>query len=355
MTQARTRTMARLLGGLALLVGVGAGPLDAQETQRISGRGISVYNLAGSAEVVAGTSGDVVVEIMRGGADAERLEVDVFEVDGRESLVIRYPDDQVVYPEMGRRSRNELRVRDDGTFYGGWSFRGAQKVQISGSGRGMEAWADLRIQVPQGQDFALFLAVGETQVQGVDGEILIDTGSGPVHTRNSRGELSLDTGSGDITVRGFDGQLDVDSGSGTVEIHDVTGTDVVLDTGSGSVTAVGVTANLFEVDTGSGSITLEGVDAPDVTVDTGSGNVEIELLGDVDDLNIDTGSGSVTVWMTEAVGARIEMDTGSGGIEMDVPMEVREANRDHVRGSIGDGRGSIYIDTGSGTIRLMRR
>jgi hypothetical protein len=344
-----------LLAGLALASAAFAGAVEAQETQRISGSRVSVYNLAGSAEVVAGSGGDVVVEIMRGGGDAQRLEVEVFDVDGREALVIRYPDDRVVYPEMGRGSNTNLRVRDDGTFSGDWSFRGAREVEIRGSGNGMEAWADLRIQVPRGQDFALFLATGEVQMDGVDGDINVDTGSGEVHARDARGDVSLDTGSGSITVFGFEGRLDVDTGSGSVELQDITGSEVGVDTGSGSVRASGVTASSFEVDTGSGSIMVSGVDAPNVELDTGSGKVEVELLSDVDDLQIDTGSGSVTVWLTEAVGARIEMDTGSGGIDMEVPMEVREVERDHVRGSIGDGNGSIMIDTGSGTIRLLMR
>src|SRR5260221_2823754 len=35
---------------------------------------------------------------------------------GRETLRVIYPDDEIVYRELGRGSNTTLRVRDDGTF-----------------------------------------------------------------------------------------------------------------------------------------------------------------------------------------------------------------------------------------------
>jgi hypothetical protein len=324
-----------------------------QEEHRVQGNDVAVYNLAGAVEIVSGSGSEVVVQVMRGGGDASQLEVGVQEIGGRQSLVIRYPGDRVIYPELGRGSRTQIRVRSDGTFYGDRGSSNTQEVTISGSGSGLEAWADLRISVPRGRDFALYLATGETDLQGVAGTILIDTGSGAVRARNSSGELSIDTGSGGVTVQGMEGDLEVDTGSGGVELSDVRGDEVRIDTGSGSVTGSRVLAASLEVDTGSGSIELRGVSAPDVTLDTGSGSVEVELLEDVDRLEIDTGSGSVTIRVPGSVGAEIEMETGSGGIDLDLPLEVREVKRDYVRGILGDGVGTIRVDTGSGVIRII--
>jgi hypothetical protein len=329
-----------------------ATPLRGSAQEHRLGTDAAVYNLAGSVEIVPGSGGEVVVQVTRGGSDAGRLELSVMEVDGREALIIRYPDDQVIYPEMGRGSNTQIRVRDDGTFFGGRSSGGDQ-IRISGSGRGMEAWADLRIAVPRGSDFALFLAVGETRMQDVDGDLLIDTGAGPVHARGGAGELEVDTGSGEVTVEGFDGDLTVDTGSGGVEISDVRGSEVTVDTGSGSVRGSGISSAVLEVDTGSGEIDLSGVAAAEITLDTGSGSVAVELLEDVDMMEVDTGSGAVTVRVPVSLGARVDLDTGGGGIDVDVPLEIQSAKRDHVRGVLGDGRGTIVIDTGSGGIRLI--
>lgn len=339
-----------LLLALPALLGF-PGRGGAQESFRLSGDEVGVYNLAGRVEVVGGSGSEVVVQVMPGGRDAQRLEMEVTRVDGREALVVRYPDDRIVYPEMGRGSRTQLRIRSDGTWGGG----GGDRVEIRGSGDGMEAWADLRITVPAGRDLAVYLAVGETEAEGVQGDLLIDTGSGDITARQITGDLNLDTGSGEVWVEGVRGDLLVDTGSGDVRLTDVQGGDVMVDTGSGEVEARDVGASAIEVDTGSGGITLSQVSAPEVSVDTGSGEVEVELLADIDDLVIDTGSGSVTVRVPEGIGAEIVVDTGSGGIEVDIPLEVREFERDHIRGTVGDGRGRIHIDTGSGEVRLISR
>ena len=266
--------------------------------------------------------------------------------------MIRYPSDQVVYPEMGRGSRTQLRVNPDGTFGGGdWGRR--EEVEIRGSGRGMEAWADLRISVPAGTSLAVYQAVGEADVGAVDGDILVDTGSGAIRAQGGRGSLNLDTGSGEVTVRNFEGDLLVDTGSGSVMLESVRGDDVNVDTGSGEVEGGDITASYLKVDTGSGEIRLSRVSAPEISLDTGSGEVELELLDDVEELVVDTGSGEVTLRLPPELGAEIEVDSGSGGIDVDLPVEVREVKRNYMRGTLGDGRGRIMVDTGSGTIRLI--
>jgi lia operon protein LiaG len=340
---------------VALLTVLGPQDGQAQEVHSLGGNQVAVFNLAGTVEVVSGSGSEVVVEITRGGADGAQLDVAMDEVGGRQALIVRYPSDRIVYSRMGRGSKTKTRVRGNGAFFGDWGLGRGNEVEVAGSGNGLEAWADLRISVPQGQDFALYLLVGETELRAVDGTVLIDTGSSSVHAESGSGELSIDTGSGGIVVDGFDGELDIDTGSGSVEFMSVRGGDVLVDTGSGSVSGSDISAGSLEVDTGSGEITLVGVSSPDIVLDTGSGEVEVELLSDVDHLEIDTGSGAVTLRVPESVGAEVEMDTGSGGIDLDLPFQVTRMERDNVKGVLGDGVGTIIIDTGSGRIRIIGR
>lgn len=344
------RTMKTTLVALALTATV-AGGLDAQEAHRLRGADVAIYNLAGRAEVRRGTGSEVVVRLARGGADAQRLDVVVGEIRGRETLRVIYPDDEVIYEGMGRGSNTNLRVRDDGTFGGGG---GGERVRIRGSGRGLEAWADLVVEVPAGRSLSLNVAAGDVELDGVDGRISVDTGSGQVTATDMRGALSIDTGSGGVRVTGMGGDLLVDTGSGSVVVRDVAGRDVTVDTGSGRVTGSGIRADALRVDTGSGSIELDDVTSADVVLDTGSGSVDIGLTRDIDRLDIDTGSGSVTVRAPASLGADVEVDTGSGGIDVDFAVQVRTVRRDHLEGRIGDGQGRIRIDTGSGSIRLVR-
>lgn len=340
-----------MLGGLvALLAASGA---RAQETFRLAGPDVSIYNLAGKVEVVRGSGPDVVVSVRRGGSDAGKLDVRTGDLGGRHTLRVIYPGDRVVYPGMGRGSNSSIRVRDDGTF-GDHDGHGGHRVRISGSGGGLEAWADLKVEVPDGTDLTLRQAVGSPDVRGVKGTLRIDTGSGSVDATDIAGSLTIDTGSGSAHVRGMDGNLSVDTGSGSVELNRISGEEVDIDTGSGGVRGSGVRADRLRVDTGSGGIRLGQVHVPDVYLDTGSGSVEVELLVDVTRLDVDTGSGSVTIRAPENLGAEVDIETGSGGIDVDFPVQVRKVRRDLLTGTIGDGKGRIRIDTGSGSVHLIR-
>jgi hypothetical protein len=324
---------------------------NGQDIHRLGSGEIAIYNLAGSVEVVGGSGSDVVVEVLRGGSDASQLSVEVSEIRGRETLRVIYPSDRVVYQVQGWGGNTQLDVREDGTFGGG---RG-DRVRVSSSGRGLEAHADLRITVPAGNEVSVYQAVGEITASDVSSNLRLDTHSGAVSARSIRGDLLIDTGSGSVEVDDVTGEVSVDTGSGAVTVNRVNGGRVNVDTGSGTVRGHDITAGSVRVDTGSGGVRLTGVGSADVYVDTGSGSVEVELLQDIDRLEVDTGSGSVTVRMPADVGASVEVSTGSGGIQVDLPLQVRSVRRDYLRGEIGDGQGRIVIDTGSGSIELLRR
>lgn len=344
----------RTLVAAGVVAALVAATSQAQEIERLSGDEVAVYNLVGTISVVPGSGSDVVVRIQRGGADGGELSIETGELRGRQTLRVIYPDDEIVYPQLGRRSNTTTTVRADGTF-GDGRRGGGDRVRIRSEGSGLEAWADLIIEVPPGQNLSAYVGVGNVEASGVDGELGLDVSSGGVTASDISGVLAIDVGSGGVSVSRVRGLLAVDTGSGGVDVSDVVGEAVSIDTGSGSVDVRGVEADEFSVDTGSGSVELSGISAPNVAVDTGSGSVELELLRDVDRLAVDTGSGSVTVWAPSNLGGRVEIETGSGGIDLDFPLQVNSVRRDRVRGSLGDGDGAIVIDTGSGSVRLLER
>jgi len=356
----RTRSMAGTLTpagmGIGLALAVAAPGAVQAQSYEVSGGHVAVYNLAGVVTVQAGRGSAVTVEVRRGGADADELQIETGPIGDAETLRVIYPDEDISYPEMGRGSRTTVRVRDDGTFGDSdWRGRGrGYEVTISGRGRGLEAYADLTISVPAGQSLSVYLAVGEGRVENVDGTIVMDTQSAPVFASGTLGSLTVDVGSGHVEVRDAQGEVDIDTGSGSVDVTNVTGRTLFIDTGSGSVSAIGVTVDDLTIDTGSGEIVAEGVASPNITLDTGSGSIELEATDNAENIEIDTGSGEVTVAVPESFGAEVEIDTGSGGIELDMPLTMRRWQRDYVRGTIGDGRGRLLVDTGSGSIRILQ-
>jgi lia operon protein LiaG len=343
---------------LALLL-LGPAATGAQPTERrtVSGRAVAIYNLAGRVRVEGGGASDVVVEVTRGGADAGRLRIETGPRGEWQSLRVIYPSDRIVYPRLGGSGgRTSLRVDDQGFFdeSNDWRGRGRDRVEIRGSGSGLEAWADLRIVVPRGKRVAVHLAAGEATVSNVDGDLAVDVSAASITTDHTRGRLSLDTGSGSVRVSDAQGSVNLDTGSGSVIVSDVRGDELRMDTGSGSITGRNIEVQTLSADVGSGGIRLSGVKAARVSLDTGSGGTDVELLTDIDDVNVDAGSGSVSLRLPAGAGAEVEIETGSGGIETDFPIQVTRWERNYLRGRLGDGKGRIRIDSGSGRVRLLR-
>jgi len=336
--------------------------LGAAQTTRyvLKGDSVAVYNLVGELRVEPGTGSDVAVQVTRGGADAARLDVQSGPLRGRETLRIIYPDDVISLPDWGRGWSTTLRVRDDGTFGHDGSWRrggrgGGREVRITGRGRGLEAYADLRVSVPAGKRVALHLGVGKAFVTNVDGVILVQASSADVSVERTRGTLKIDTGSGNVDARDASGDVTLESGSGDIRASGVHGGRVRLDTGSGNITLTGAEATELHIDTGSGDVTVTGAKGDDLSIDSGSGNVDVALTATFQSLKIDTGSGDVTLRVPPTIGAEVELDTGSGDIDLGgLTIQVRRLQEDHITGTIGDGKGRLSIETGSGNVRLVK-
>ena len=343
-------TILRLLP-LGLLA---AAPLAAQNVSRhtIRGREAALYDLAGTVQIEAGSGDAVAVEVTRGGADLAQLRIAEGDLGGRATLRVIYPGDEVRYPALGDGS-TELYVREDGTFDDDDHGPRGRRVRISNR-HGVEAWADLKISVPAGQSLAVHLAVGKITATNVDGRIRLHASNAPVTVTDARGTLAIEVGAGDVQLTGAQGEVKVSTGSGEVQISRAKGRTLSIETGSGDVAASGLEADQLSVETGSGDVRVTQVKAPQVALQTGSGGVTVDLHGDVDHLDIGTGSGDVAITAPASLSARLDMETGSGDINSDFPLAVTRSGRDHVRGTVGDGKGNISVETGSGEIRLLK-
>lgn len=316
----------------------------------LEGDNVAVYNLVGTLRVEGGRGANVTVKVTLSGGDADEVQIESGSVRGRSTLRVIYPADRIVYSELGRGSTSVLRVRRDGTW--GGASGGTRRVTIARTGRGLRAHADIVVTVPEGKKFSGYIGAGEIEAESISGDFLLDTNSGDVSVVGVTGSLVVDTGSGRVTVSDAQADVKIDTGSGRVNLSRVSGDKILVDTGSGRVTGTEISADKLVINTGSGSINIDEVSGRDINLDTGSGSVEIQLLTDVDNMVIDTGSGGVTVRVPSNLSANLEIDVGSGRITIDVPIEYLKKQRTYVRGEIGGGNGHIYIDTGSGSVRI---
>lgn len=340
-------------------------PLFAQpERHVLSGDRVAIYNLAGRVRVEAADGSEVVVEVTLGGRDARQLRVEEGNVRGEDALRVIYPADRVVYTALSRYNRTTINVRDDGT-WGDHYPRGERRssdandrernrVEIVGSGSGLEAYADLRVLVPRGQRIAIHHAAGDVRITMVDADLAVDVAASGITAERTRGRLSLDTGSGSVSVTDAQGDVDLDTGSGSVTISGIRGESLRMDTGSGSIQGGDVNVTELKADVGSGGVKLERVRAARVDVDAGSGSTELELLAPIERLKVDAGSGGVTVRLPASQSAEVDIETGSGGIDTDFAVQVTKFEQRHMVGRIGNGRGQIRIESGSGSVRLLK-
>ena len=334
------------------------------QTERftLDGAEVGVYNLVGTLRVEGGTGDKVLVEVTRLGRDAQRLTIQTGDVRGRPALRIQYPEDRIVYPQMGYDSRSTFSVSDDGTFgdgdrggggRGGWG-RGGRRVEVRSSGDGLEAHADLRVIVPKGKGVFLRHGMGETTIDNVDGRLDVGVAASRVRATHVRGMMMLDTGSGGVEVTDMTGDLVLDSGSGGAVLDGVRGGKLDLDIGSGSLRGRAIEVRELTADVGSGGIRLAGVKTPRLHLETGSGGSDVELLAPIEDVQVEAGSGGVTLRLPAALGATVDIETGSGGIDTDFEVKVQRMERHALRGTVGDGRGRVKIEAGSGTVRLLK-
>lgn len=343
----------RLLAASLILATAPLVTLQAQQAERfeLSGSNLKLYNLIGTLQVEPSTGNIAVAEVTRAGKDGTKLTVK----NSGGTLSIAYPGSEFTYPAMGSNSETNLRVRDDGLFNHDWGKgNSGRKVKITSRSGGLTAWADIRLMLPKGTDIELNLGVGKVTLTNVNGSIEVETASADVSGTNGAGSLSIDTGSGDVTLAGHDGPLSIDTGSGDIVLNNIKTDGLTLDTGSGDVLVDGVTAEGLSIDTGSGDVTVTAAAVGDVEIDTGSGEVRIALTRDIDDLSVDTGSGDVEVSAPKSMGAAVEIETSSGDITTEFPLQVTRKGRDGLVGTIGDGKGTITIDTGSGDVTLKQ-
>ena len=311
-----------------------------------------------------GTDFQAVVSVRGKDANEDRIRIETHEGNDAQ-LMIQFPvehEHHYVYPPAGHGahssfSASSLAGERDVKF--GWRelLHGLRdQVEVSGSGRGLEVWADVVLRVPRGASAEVRIGFGAITANAVEGDLVLDTSAGPVTARGIKGSLVADTGSGSVTVSDVEGNLTIDTGSGMVGMSDCRGEKIGVDTGSGMVEASRITARVLSVDTGSGMVQARAVSAEEVTIDTGSGGIELALdrMGG-GEFQLDTGSGAIELTLPPEASAQIEASSGSGGVVANVSGAKRyESDEGELSLTLGDGDASVVLDTGSGSITVTQ-
>lgn len=349
-----------------------AATAGAQERFTLTGQDVSVYNLAGALQIVAGTGGATEVEVTRVGRDSRELRIST---DSPSSLRVIYPRDEITYPGMGRGSQSTLSVSDDGTFGDG---RSGRSVRITSSDRAapgaLEAGADIIVRLQPGARLTARTGIGDTQIQNVGGSLNVGNIAGDITSTGTRGELTLRTASGGIEIADAEGTITVRTASGGVAVENLRGTAVTVKVASGRITARDVRATMVELETASGGIRVDGVEsdrvqlysasggitarrvtAPDAQVRTASGSLDLELSGPVRSAEVRSASGSVRLLLPQGSNVALELQSSSGSVQLDAPAQIVETRRGYTSATLGNGVGRVTARSASGSVRVSAR
>ena len=335
----------------AALLGAFAIPAAAHAQHfTLDGSEVAIYDLVGAVNVVSGSGSSVTADVVFSGSDASKLRVEAGELRGKGTLRVIFPAEDIRSPD-GHWGNTDVRVNSDGTF-GGDDHWGGRRIRIGDDG--LDVAATVTVHVPAGKKVWIFTAVGHSTVNGVTSDIVADLWSSTLEVTNLTGDLDVDAGSGNITLTGIKGDVNLDLGSGDMRVRNVTGSHFLVDGGSGSVSGGAMNVHELKLDVGSGSTRLDAVKADNIDIDSGSGEVDLALNADADELIVDSGSGSVTIHVPANFGARLTVDSGSGGFDSEIPITITHRHGSEIEGSVGDGKGELRIDSGSGAVRLLK-
>ena len=195
---------------------------------------------------------------------------------------------------------------------------------------------DYEITVPENTAVRAHTGSGDQDVEGLKGNIDLESGSGDMKLARLTGEMHFQTGSGNVRGRELSGPARAKAGSGDIEIAETGAGDVEIRTGSGNITVKGINGG-FHAEAGSGDIHGQGSPKNLWSVRTGSGNVTLRVPADAAfDVDISSSSGSVTV---------------GHPVVTTVQGRVQES-RKSVVGKVRGGGPTISVHTGSGDINV---
>jgi len=210
---------------------------------------------------------------------------------------------------------------------------------------------------------------------GSSKSLLIETVSGDIHAGGLNGEtVSLSTRSGDINAQEIEmtGTATVESASGDVTLASATvATRAFVRTQSGHATVHSLRAEQIQLETVSGDAEVRDSTGT-MTVKTVSGDIEaaqidsqtVSVLTVSGDANWafaapfsgsfagTTVSGDLALTLSNGSNARIEMNTTSGDLTLSLPLTEPVITERHTAGKLGEGLGSIRLQSVSGDLKV---
>jgi DUF4097 and DUF4098 domain-containing protein YvlB len=201
----------------------------------------------------------------------------------------------------------------------------------------------------------LWTGGGDIRIDGGEGAIKAETRNGRIDVKNAEGLISAESGGGDISVENA-GESHLNTRNGAIQVRNTHG-GLTLASGGGDLRVSGCRGEVKGY-TKSGKISIVETTGP-IAAATEGGDISIDLPETSDAIRDEftTKSGAISVNLPLHASVRLVGETRSGRINLDPAVEAGRKLLEPTRfeAALGEGAGSIHLQTGGGDISISVR
>lgn len=200
---------------------------------------------------------------------------------------------------------------------------------------------------------------GSVAAARVAGSVHLYSSSGAIQCDQiDRGDIRLESISGGIRLADAStiGTCHMNSASGRLAARHIDAESIRMGTASSSLNVTHASTEVINLRSTSGKVTAKDISCARLQAESTSGDVSVTFAPDAPGnvaAGARSGSGAVSIVMPKDFAGQVDLRASSGSVRMSQPVAVRnKPARNHISGTIGDGSGSLFVRSGSGSIRV---
>ena len=263
---------------------------------------------------------DQTVQVAKG----TKLDINNFAGD----VIVKTWDKDAVRVEVNHSDRETIDIKP-----------GDQTLSIRGrSTRGGPSRSlDYNITVPGWMAISVSGTYADVTLEGVGGDVTVDTTRGDIKVRGGSGFVSLKSVQGEITLEKAKGRVEVRAVNESIHLADISGD--------------------LSAESTNGSIILDRIDSGNVDLYTVNGNISYDgPIKDKGVYRLTTHNGLIAMPVAERANAALTARTYNGGIRSTFPLpgDTGDKRTKRLALTLGNGSAHIELESFSGTIALRR-
>jgi len=246
----------------------------------------------------------------------------------------------------------------DGNVKGKTSSGSINAENIKGSAQLDTSYGSVTCRDITGDNIKLQSSSGSITAENTKGSVELDTSYGSIICKDtSGGDVKLKTSSGNIKLsKASCGDCDVHTSYGSITADEFEAGSLKLHSGSGSIDVTEASADTADISTAYGRIACRQLTTADLNANSGSGNIDIAFSDSTPaeiTANVVTSYGSIDFETPPNFAGQVDLSTSYGSIRTDLPITITgEISKKKLTGTIGQGKGKLYLKTSSGSIKI---